>query len=53
MQCPPSPEFSGPTQGMVYPGPNQSLQDLETSAANGLVDRIGRNPLTARVNIVT
>jgi hypothetical protein len=45
--------FGGPAQRVVYAGPDQSLLSVGRGAANGLPDRIGKNPKTARANIVT
>jgi hypothetical protein len=45
--------LDGPAQRVVYAGPDQSLQSVGRGAANGLPDRIGKNPKTARANIVT
>ena len=45
--------FGGPAQRVVYAEPDQSLQSVGRGAASGLPDRIGKNPKTARANIVT
>jgi hypothetical protein len=45
--------LDGPAQRVVYAGPDQSLQSVGSGAANGLPDRIGKNPKSARANIVT
>jgi hypothetical protein len=53
MSCkPPVRKFSGPAQRVVRAGPNHRCR-IGRNSANGFPDRTGKNPQTARADIVT